>query len=85
LFEELRAVVNFRIGHRFSFWVEPRKKVVAVVMAVIEFQGLDKRDDAGGAALGSAGIVEGDVGADLAEAGEGKGRPDDFGWAEQLC
>jgi hypothetical protein len=56
-----------------------------VAQAGIEFQGLDKRDDARGEALGSEGIVEGDVGADFTEAGEGKGRPDDFEWAGQLC
>lgn len=41
-------------------------------------QGLDDRDDAHGELFGGARFVEGNVGANLTQAGGGEGRPDYF-------
>ena len=46
-----------------------------VAEAGVELESFDESDDASGELLSSAGIVEGDVGANLTQAGDGEGRP----------
>ena len=50
-----------------------------VAEAGVELESFDEGHDTSGESLGSAGIVDSDVGANLAQACGGEGRPNNFG------